>query len=76
MILLSFDRHEQKRKRHCHEIRDHDRDPDAVDIHKRRQDQNRADLEHKRTKERNERGGQAVVQRVKEARAEDRKSHE
>ena len=76
MIFLSFNRHKDKGKRHRHQVRDHDGDPNAVDVHKGRQDQNRADLENKRTQERNERGGQAVVQCGKEARAEDRKAHE
>ena len=75
MIFLSFDRHENKRQDDSHQIRNHDGDPNAVNIHKRRKDQNRADLEHERTQKGNKRGGQAVIQRGKEARAEDRKSH-
>lgn len=75
MIFLSFGDEKHPTEDHRHRVCRHDRDPDAVQFEEKRQEQNSAHLKYQRPKERNDRGGQTVVESGKKSGAEDGKAH-
>ena len=75
MILLLFYYKKHHCQHDCHEFRDNDGDPDAVDPPDQRQDQDRRHLKYECPQKRDQRGGQTVIEGCKKTGTEDRIAH-
>lgn len=75
MIPIAFEDQKHRREHDRHKFRYDDRDPNAVDLPKQGQNQDRRHLKYHRSQKRNDGRGHAVIERGEEARSENRVSH-